>query len=151
MYYANDTRQFDDITSQFSSKPILKFLKVPILETKIFIPYFKGVKVIRPLNSIKYVRAEAVDVLSKYYGFVSFTNKHYDALFTRFNEGYWLPKRFNYDTRKVTYSSLILTGQMTRLEAIEILKTSAMTEQEWEHEKLYIAKKLKITTEEFES
>ena len=151
MYYANDTRQFDDIINQFSSKPIINFPKVSILETKILMPYFKGVKVVRPLNSIRYIRAEAEDVLSKEYGFVSFANKHYESVFTRFNEGYWLPKRFNYDTRKITYSSLILTGQMTRHKAIEILKNSAMSEHEWEHEKLYIAKKLKITIDEFES
>jgi hypothetical protein len=114
-------------------------------------PYFKGIKVVRPLNSIRYIKSEAEEVLAKKYGFVPFTNKHYESVFTRFYEGYWLPKRFNYDTRKITYSSLILTGQMKRNEAVEMLKNSAMTEDEWEHEKLYIAKKLKLTIDEFES
>ena len=151
MYYANDIRQFDDIISQFSDKPIENFPKMSVSDSKIRLPYLHGVKVVRPLNSIRYIKSEAEELLSKEYGFVPFSNKHYESVFTKFYEGYWLPRRFNYDTRKVTYSSLILTGQMTRTKALELLKTSSLTEDEWKHEKLYVAKKLKVSIAEVES
>lgn len=67
-----------------------------------------------------------------------------------FYEGYWLPKKFGYDTRKVQYSSLILTGQMTREEALEKLKQPAYDNESIANEFEYIATKLGITVEELQ-
>ena len=63
------------------------------------------------------------------FGWQSYPQKHFESRFTKFYEGYWLPKKFGYDTRKVQYSSLILTDQMTREEALEKLNTLLMTKQ----------------------
>ena len=150
MYYANDTMHFNDIVDQFSNKVEMNFPTFSILKSKVYLPYFKKIKVIRPLNLIRYVKEEAEKTLSEEYGFLPFKNKHYESVFTRFNEGYWLPRKFNYDTRKVTFSSLILTGQMTRDQALRKLSKSDLTEEEWVHEKNFIVKKLKISSEEFE-
>ena len=68
-----------------------------------------------------------------------------------FYESYWLPVRFGYDTRKVQYSSLILTGQMTRNEALEKLKKPAYDEETIHQEFEYISNKLGITVEELQS
>ena len=40
-------------------------------------------------------------------------------------EGYWLPTRFGFDLRKVDLSSLILTGQKSREEALTELDQPA--------------------------
>ena len=56
------------------------------------------------------------------FGYQKYPQKHFESRFTRFYESYWLPKKFGFDTRKVQYSSLILTNQMTREDALEKLK-----------------------------
>ena len=52
------------------------------------------------------------------FGWQRYPQKHFESRFTRFYEGYWLPTQFGFDTRRVQFSSLILTGQMTREEAL---------------------------------
>ncbi|MCB0751566.1 MAG: LPS biosynthesis protein, partial [Ignavibacteriae bacterium] len=66
-------------------------------------------------------------------------------------ESYWLPKRFGYDVRKVQYSSLILTNQMTREEALEKLKELPYDEEAATKEFEYVANKLDISIEELRS
>jgi hypothetical protein len=69
---------------------------------------------------------------------------------TKFIEGYWLPKRFGYDVRRPQFSSLILTGQMTREEAIKKLKHPAIPEKEATALFELIAQKLEISTTELQ-
>ena len=68
--------------------------------------------------------------------------------FTKFFEGYWLPERFNFDPRRVQFSSLILTGQMTRKEALEQLERPSYDPETISDEFKYISTKLGITTDE---
>ena len=95
-----------------------------------------------------FVKEDALSLLEKEYGWKPYPQKHFESRFTKFYEGYWLPERFGYDTRKVQYSSLILSGQMTRVEALEKLKKPACDPSSIEDEFNYIATKLGITTEE---
>ena len=69
-----------------------------------------------------FVKADALQMLEDEYGWKPYPQKHFESRFTKFYEGYWLYERFGYDTRRVQLSSLILTGQMNRDEAMEILK-----------------------------
>ena len=71
--------------------------------------------------------------------------------FTKFYESYWLTERFGYDVRKVQYSSLIVTGQMNREEALSLLQKPAFDEKQIEQEKEFIANKLDITLDELNS
>ena len=85
------------------------------------------------------------------FGYQRYGQKHFESRFTKFYESYWLPKKFGYDTRKVQYSSLILTGQMNRDDALEKLQAPAYDEEQIAHEFEYIASKLGISTDELQS
>ena len=71
--------------------------------------------------------------------------KHFESRFTRFFESYWLPERFGFDTRKVQYSSLILTKQMKRKDALKKLKYPAYDPETIENDIEFVANKLDIT------
>ena len=64
-------------------------------------------------------------------------------------ESYWLPKRFGFDTRKVQFSSLILTDQMTRHEALK-LKNLPYDKNNIKNDFEYIANKLSISVKELQ-
>ncbi|MBQ1784372.1 MAG: N-acetyl sugar amidotransferase [Gammaproteobacteria bacterium] len=151
MYYQSDSIQLKDIHSKFGSRPLEKFPTTSILRHKIWLPYVKGIKVVRPLNYVDYDKAAAVKLLAEKFGWQAYPQKHFESRFTRFYEGYWLPKKFGFDTRKVQFSSLILTGQMTREEALEKLNAPALDESTIRQEFEYVANKLCITTEELQS
>ena len=77
-----------------------------------------------------------------------YAHKHYESRFTRFYEGYWLPTKFGYDKRRAHFSSLILTGQMTRDEALQKIAVPAYSEEELALDFEYVATKLDLTVQE---
>ena len=95
-----------------------------------------------------YKKEDATQFLVDRYGYQRYPQKHFESRFTRFYESYWLPEKFGYDTRKVQFSSLILTGQMSREEALEQLKRPAYDPDTINDDIEYIANKLNITIEE---
>ncbi|NVK02938.1 MAG: N-acetyl sugar amidotransferase [Oceanospirillaceae bacterium] len=151
MYYQSDSRQIKDIHRKFGSKKLRNFPLTNILWHKIYLPYVRGIKLYRPLDFMPYDKEQATQFLVDNYGYQRYPQKHFESRFTRFYESYWLPEKFGFDTRKVQYSSLILTGQMSREEALERLKSPAYDPETIDEDFKYIANKLDITTDELRS
>lgn len=151
MYYQSDSRQLLDIHHRFGKSPLKSYPVTSILWHKLWLPYFKGIKVVRPLNMVPYIKEEAKQLLIDRFGWQPYPQKHFESRFTKFYESYWLPKRFGYDVRRVQYSSLIVTGQMTRDEAIELLKKPSFDEATICQEIEFVANKLGITVDELNS
>lgn len=151
MYYQSDVIQLQDIQKKFGKKPLKKYPVTSILWHKLYLPYIKGIKVVKPLNNVPYIKSEAMKLLQNKFGWQPYPQKHFESRFTKFYESYWLPKKFGYDVRKVQFSSLILTGQMTRNEALEKLQTLPYDEATIHHDFEYIANKLSISVEELQS
>jgi N-acetyl sugar amidotransferase len=148
MYYQSDSIQLRDIFKKHGNGKLKSFPVTRILWHKIYLPYFKGIKVIRPLDMIEYNKEEATKKLVDTYGFQRYPQKHFESRFTRFYEGFWLPQRFGFDTRKVQFSSLILTEQMSREEALEKLKTPSYSDEQIKEDVAYVSNKLGVSTDE---
>ena len=114
-----------------------------------FDKHLRGMKIYKPLNYYDYSSAKAEEILNKNYGWKKFSAKHHESTFTKFIEGYWLPCRFGIDRRKAHLSSLILTDQLTRKEAIQILTEPAYSISEIRYDFSYIADKLEISELKF--
>ena len=151
MYYQSDSIQLRDIYKKHGSGKLKDYPVTNILWHKVFLPYFKKIKLIRPLDFFPYYKDEAMKTLVEEFGYQEYPQKHFESRFTRFYESYWLPKKFGFDTRKVQYSSFILTDQMTRKEALEKLKTPAYDSETIHQDFEYIATKLGISVEELQS
>ena len=151
MYYQSDSIQLKDIYKKHGTGKLKDYPITKILWHKIYLPYVKGIKLIRPLDYIPYNKDDAMQLLVEKYGYQKYPQKHFESRFTRFYESYWLPKKFGYDTRKVQYSSLILTNQMTREDALEKLKHPAYDPKTIKQDFEYIATKLGISVEELQS
>ena len=151
MYFQSDSRQIKDIYKKFGNNKLVKFPLTNILWHKIYLPYIKGVKVYRLLDYMQYNKEEATQLLVDKYAYQRYEQKHFESRFTRFYESYWLPEKFGFDTRKVQYSSLILTGQMTRDEAIKNLESPAYDYKNINQDFEYIANKLGISVKTLRS
>lgn len=147
-YHASDLRQLRDIHRRFGTRPLKKFPLASIFRFKILDRYVKGVRVVKPLNHVPYIKEEAMQLLVDRYGWQRYAHKHYESRFTRFYEGYWLPTKFGYDKRRAHFSSLILTGQMTRAEALEKIAQPAYDAETIAADFEYIATKLDLTVDE---
>lgn len=148
MYYQSDARQIKDIHEKFGERPLKNYPVTSILWHKIWLPYVKGIKAVRPLNCVPYVKQDAMKLLMERFGWQPYPQKHFESRFTRFYESYWLPKRFGYDVRRVQYSSLIVTNQMTRDQALEMLKQSPYDVTTIDQEIEFVANKLGISVDE---
>jgi hypothetical protein len=110
--------------------------------TKIFYQKILGMKVHYPLNHVPYVKKDAEDELERLFGWQRFQHKHHESRFTRFYEDYWMPRKFGYHKRRAHFSSLIMTGQMTREAALERISHPEMDEHFLQQEFEYVAHKL---------
>lgn len=148
LYYGTDMAQIKDICKKFGTMDLKEYPFSGVLFHKFYLRYLRGVQVVKPLDWLPYSKQLAIDTLSNEYGWTAYPQKHFESRFTRFFEAYWLPTRFGYDTRRVQYSSLILTGQMSREEAMAALEKPAYDPETIDDEFKYIATKLGITVEE---
>ncbi len=148
--YINDIRMIKDIHRRFGAVPLKTFPLCGMLKNRLYYRGIKGMKVIKPLDYIPYVKEDAIKLLNGRFGWEQYKNKHYENVFTRFYEGYYLPRKFGYDKRRCYFSSLILTNQMTREEALRELEENPYDEKQAMEDMAYIAKKLGIGVEEFE-
>lgn len=151
IYWGTDMAQVRDILSRFGTVPMPTYPFSSIFYHKIYLRYIKGVKVLKPLNYMPYVKRDAMQVMEQEYGWKRYPQKHFESRFTRFFEGYWLPTRFDFDMRRVDLSSLILTGQMTRDEALVQLEQSPYDPKLIQQDFDYIATKLGISRDELRS
>lgn len=149
--YMNDLRMAKDIHKKFGVRELKTFPMCGMLKYKIYYRYFKGMHRAYPLDYVVYNKAEAEDLLHEKYGWTKYENKHYENVFTRFFEGYYLPHKFGFDTRKNVASNEILAGILTREEALERLSKPAYDPEQMIQDKEYVAKKLGITVEEFDN
>jgi len=147
-YWGTDMRQIKDILSKFCDNKMATYPFSSFFRHKIFLKYFSGVDVFKPLNYMPYTKKEAVELLESEYGWKPYPQKHFESRFTKFYEGYWLPSRFNFDVRKCQLSSLILTDQLDRESALEVLKNPPYAEDEIRNDIDYICSKLEISTDD---
>jgi N-acetyl sugar amidotransferase len=150
-YYGTDLLQIRDIHGRFGERPLKHFPLSGILRHKVYLRYVKGIRVVRPLDYVPYVKEEAMQFLVDHFGWQRYPQKHFESRFTKFFEGYWLPTKFGFDTRRVQFSSLIVTGQMTRDEALERLREPSYDRETIAQDFEYIATKLAISVEELQS
>jgi N-acetyl sugar amidotransferase len=134
-----------DIYSQFGNRQLRTFPIVDILSYKIYYRYFLGLRVFQPLNLVQYIKSDAENLLSDKYGWESFAHKHHESRFTRFYEDFWLPRKFGFEKRRAHFSSLILTGQMSRDEALARISKPELSEDFLLREFEYIADKLDLS------
>jgi N-acetyl sugar amidotransferase len=144
-YHASDLRQIKDIHRQFGKRELATFPMADIFTYKLYYRFVKGVRVVKPLNCVPFVKEDAMQFLVDRFGWQRYAHKHYESRFTRFYEGYWLPTKFGYDKRRAHFSSLILTGQMTRGEALEKIAQPAYDKATIADDFEYVATKLDLS------
>lgn len=140
-----------DIHGRFGKRSLSTFPIKDILVYKIFYQKILGMKVHYPLNHVPYVKKDAEDELERQFGWQRFQHKHHESRFTRFYEDYWMPRKFGYHKRRAHFSSLIMTGQMTREAALERISNPEMDEHFLQQEFEYVAHKLDLTVPELQA
>lgn len=148
---SNDGYHIKKIHEKFGEVPVKKIELTSIFREYIINKFFSNVKVIKPLNYINYNLKDVLEELKGFCDYTYYGGKHYENVLTRFLQCYYLPKKFNKDKRKSHFSSMIVSGQMTREEAIEKLKENPYINQEiFKSDIETLSKYFRITSQELE-
>ena len=110
----------------------------------------KRIKLLKPFWYLPYDKAKARALIEKRLGWRYYGGHHHESLFTKFIISYWLPRKFGIDKRKVTFSALIRSGELSRESALERLDGPPYDVDEMEEDKDYFIKKLGLTQETFQ-
>ncbi|HEY0233841.1 MAG TPA: N-acetyl sugar amidotransferase [Afipia sp.] len=139
-----------DVHRRFGKLKLSTYPHFSLLKLFYFV-FLRRVRLVSILNYVDYDKSEAMDLLTTQLGWVYYGGKHYESIYTRFYQAYLLPKKFNIDKRKAHYSNLILSGQMTRSEALEKMKEPVYPADLLESDREYAVKKLRLAPGELES
>ena len=148
--YMNDLTMAKDIHTKFGKIPLKTFPTCGMMKYRLLYKYVYGMERIYPLDYVVYNKPEVERLLHEKYGWTRYENKHYENVFTRCFEGYYLPSKFGFDTRKNVFSNQILAETMSREEALKQLSKPPYDPDLMEQDKEYVAKKLGISMEEFD-
>lgn len=149
-YPGVDKTLFRDIHQRFGSRKLKSFPLTDIFVYKILYQRLLGMQVVKPLNLVPYIKQDAEATLERLYGWKKFQHKHHESRFTRSYEDYWMPRKFGYEKRRAHFSSLIMTGQMTRDEAVQRIAKPELEEQFLQSEFEYVANKLDLTVDQLQ-
>lgn len=149
-YMAMDLKQLEGIYDRFGRKQLKTFPKVSLFKYLVYYPYIKGMKVIAPLNYMPYDKDEAIKIMAKEFSWQYYGGKHFESRFTKFFQAHYLPAKFGYDKRRAHLSSLIVSGQLTRQEALIEIEKELYPIDQLQEDKEYVLKKLDLTTHEFD-
>jgi len=148
---AYDSDNIKDIHKKYGRIKLKDYPLLSFFENKIKIPYFYKIEKIRPLNWINYNPIEAKKTLIKEIGFIDYGSKHCESAFTRLLQTYIQPKKFGYDKRRAHLSSMIVAGLIDRDEALKILKTSDVENEQIEKDIETFTEKLDLSRKEFDT
>jgi len=148
---AMDSVNLKAIHKKFGLGKLKNYRTISFFDYYVYYPFFKKMKTIRPLNFIPYNREEAINELVEKVGFKEYGRKHGESVFTRFYQNYYLPKKFGFDKRLPHFSTLILTNQMTREDALNKLKQPLYEDElSLKNDINFFCRKLGINEEEFQ-
>ena len=142
-WFKNDKTNIKSICKKFEN---LKIKTIPTFGTFNFIYYelIKKIKWIATPDYFDYTKEKALKILMDDFDFKPYPYKHYESIFTRFYQGYLLPKKFGIDKRKLHLSTLLITNQINLEYAVNILKKNPYPNIQYlEKDLRYFLKKMK--------
>lgn len=149
-YQSSDLRHLRDIHKQYGREKLRDYPTIGFFEQYVWYPYVRGIKTVKPLNYIPYNKFEAKKLITSELGWRDYGGKHYESVFTRFFQGYYLPVKFGYDKRRAHLASVINSGQITRREALDELERPTYDPKMQQDDKIFVAKKLGVSVVELE-
>lgn len=148
MYDSRDLRHISAIHRQYGFIPMRSLPHCSLPEYFYYV-FIRRIKYVPVLNYIQYNKAEAKKLIEKELGWRDYGGKHYESIFTRFFQAYYLPEKFNIDKRRPHLSTLICSGQITRETALKEMEKPAYPPEMYQQDLEFFLKKMKLSIEEW--
>jgi N-acetyl sugar amidotransferase len=150
-YNADDAKHLKAVQRRFGSVKLKTYPVMGMFARHIWFPIVRRITTVRPLNYMPYIYTDAKRDIAESVGWRDYGGKHYESVFTRYFQGYYLPHKFGYDKRLAHYSSLVLSEQITRDEALGLMETTNYPPELRKQDHEFIAKKLGLSVDALEA
>lgn len=149
-HYNQDLRLMKTLHKRYGSVP-LRSMPTISLPRYFYYVFIKKIRQIPFLNYIEYNKGEAKKMLTEEIDWRDYGGKHYESVWTRFFQGYYLPTKFGYDKRRAHLSTLICSGQITRDDALAEMEKPPYDADLLRQDMQFVLKKFDLTQAEFDS
>ena len=147
-YGHGDWKYIKSVNRLFNKKPLKHYPHFSMFALFKYI-VLRRIKVISILNYFEYKKDDAIKILKNELEWEEYGGKHYESVYTKFFQGYWLVEKFNIDKRKAHLSDLIRSKQITKEKAMDLITIPPLNKDQIDEDILYVRKKLDLTEEEF--
>jgi len=145
-----DWRYVKAVHGRYGTRPLKTYPHFSLLDLAWF-NVVRRIRTVSVLNYVEYDKADAMRILQDELGWVYYGGKHYESVYTRFWQGYVLPRKFGIDKRYGHLSDLVNSGQITRKQALEEMSAQPYTPQMQDQDRRYVIKKFELTEAEFDA
>lgn len=146
-----DRKNIVGISKRFAGPKLKTFPTISTLDYARYV-FAHRIRWISFLDLLDYKKSEALAVLQAEFHYKPYAYKHYESVFTRFFQGYILPHKFGVDKRKPHLSNLVVTGEMSRDDALASCQGIAYpTQKELDADIQYFMKKMQWSKEKFDA
>lgn len=150
MYDSRDLRLILSVHRRFGTAPVKTYPHCTLAHYAYYI-LGRRIKYVPILNYIDYNKHQAKQIIIDKLGWKDYGGKHFESIFTRFFQAYILPRKFGFDKRRPHLSTLILSGQLTRGEALSELEQDPYPPDLLKEDLLFFLKKMRLSPQEFEA
>jgi len=150
-YDAGDAKHVKAVQKRFGTVKLKTYPLMGLVKRNLWYPDVRRIRTVPLLNLMPYIDKDARRAITDELSWRDYGGKHYESVFTRYFQGYYLPHKFGYDKRLAHYSSLILSDQMTRDEALALMEKTNYPEELRKQDHEFIAKKLGVSVAELEN
>ncbi len=147
-YYVTDWTYIRDIHRRYGRLPLKTFPHASVWRFMYWV-LARRIRTVSLLNSIHYDKQQAIATLERELDYRKYGDKHHESIYTRFFQSYILPNKFGIDKRRAHYSSLIVSGQLEREDALRCIAEPIADPRMIKEDLQYVTKKLGVSAEEF--
>lgn len=149
VYYSHDHYHLRAIHQKFGTAKLVTFPSVTLQNFTLRVMSGRY-KMVNLLNYIDYNKEQAIEHLKSNLGWKPYGAKHFESIYTRWYQGYYLVRRFGFDKRRAHFSALVCGGQMSRQSALDRLQVDPYAEGDWATDHEFVLKKFNMSGDQFE-
>ncbi len=149
-YGALDYKSLKSIHRKFGSRKLKRYPYVTFFKRYFYFTFVRKMQIVKSLNMLPYNKDNAIEVMKKELDWQYYGGKHHESRFTKFFQAYYLPNKFGYDKRRAHLSSMIVSQQITREDALKEMNQEIYPNNSHIEDMEYVAKKLGVSLNEFE-
>ena len=141
-YDSNDLEHIKDVNRKCGSRKLANYPQLSLFKRTIYYKFIRPIQVHRFLYYVPYDKEQIKIFIERELGWKDYGGKHFESRFTKFFQSYYLVEKFGYDKRKAHLSNLIVSGQMSRDEALAELKNPPYIEADIRNDIDFVLSKL---------